>query len=493
MATLHLLHSPNLTRAELRAYLVTPLPLRHRHSLIEQAKHNPFLIKYLSSVSPLDRHLCGEILRTVENVIRVPGVDALPTPPVTPIRSLAQNQQRAPQTVTTHLSPRWKPLNVFIVRLIKDSKVRAPTLCYTLIVLDRLKAKLPDVAQGMRCTRHRIFLAALIVASKYLNDSTPKNKHWAHYADGLFETCEITLMEKQMLGLIDFDLRVTEQDIIERLAPLICPKPVVSPSTLAVPAMPITPITPITPSNAVGPRHVTDAPVLPPRRATEVKTREFVLQPVPAFKKRVEKMSSKEKNTKVESEGMSLCSSQSDPSDLSTRKAIRPLPLVEVEAPVEDRLALPVIYVHRRASASIPLCRSLSSDGLLEGSGSSSLLSARTLSSTVSSSMTSSSSISASTSTSNSEVATPADDSSHYFDQAFKSHDVHSRQLEADIATSASAQIFPKDTNGGSRLMGKLLGVGRSLSPARRVGHGVKAERKVSTATIVPDRVQIEH
>ncbi|KAG9310014.1 hypothetical protein JVU11DRAFT_10048 [Chiua virens] len=35
---------------------------------------------------------------------------------------------------------------------------------------------------GMLCTRHQVSLATLIVAAKYLNDSSPKNKHWAAYA-----------------------------------------------------------------------------------------------------------------------------------------------------------------------------------------------------------------------------------------------------------------------------------------------------------------------
>lgn len=72
----------------------------------------------------------------------------------------------------------------------------------------------------MYCTRHRVFLAALICAAKYLNDSSPKNKHWQRYA-ALFSLAEVNLMEKQLLYLLDYDLRVTEPELLVHYAPFI--------------------------------------------------------------------------------------------------------------------------------------------------------------------------------------------------------------------------------------------------------------------------------
>lgn len=68
----------------------------------------------------------------------------------------------------------------------------------------------------MACTRHRVFLAALICAAKYLNDSSPKNKHWQRYCT-YFSLPEVNLMEKQLLYLLDYNLRAEECEMVAGL------------------------------------------------------------------------------------------------------------------------------------------------------------------------------------------------------------------------------------------------------------------------------------
>ena len=149
----HALHSPNLSKAELRRYYRTPLPSRHPHSLIEIAEHDLALVRYLAG--PVDPTLISELVRTARDVINVPEQEALPTPPSTPLKSLSRQQQQQARSGRAHLvglppvlNPEWRPLEQFIPKLINSSKVGIPTLCYTLLVLERLKAKLPPQAQG---------------------------------------------------------------------------------------------------------------------------------------------------------------------------------------------------------------------------------------------------------------------------------------------------------------------------------------------------------
>jgi G1/S-specific cyclin PLC1 len=124
--------------------------------------------------------------------------------------------------------PPLPPVESFIATLVRRSHVQVPTLMTSLVFLARLRARLPPVAKGMRCTVHRIFLASLILAAKSLNDASPMNKHWARYTfDGSggfgLSVQEVNLMERQLLFLLDWDVRVTDDDLFLHLDPFLAP------------------------------------------------------------------------------------------------------------------------------------------------------------------------------------------------------------------------------------------------------------------------------
>ena len=77
-----------------------------------------------------------------------------------------------------------------------------------------------------------MFLATLIVSAKYFNDSSPKNKHWTKYC-ALFTAPEVNLMERQLLFLLDYDLRVEEPELLAAFAPFLgAPSPALEPARI---------------------------------------------------------------------------------------------------------------------------------------------------------------------------------------------------------------------------------------------------------------------
>ncbi|KAF9643494.1 hypothetical protein BDM02DRAFT_1443294 [Thelephora ganbajun] len=100
----------------------------------------------------------------------------------------------------------------FAANVIGRAEVPTAVLLVTLIYIYRSRLHLSVEAEEWAL--HRVFLGALMLASKFTNDSTLQNVHWA-IATGIFGKRDVGRIEREFLEVLDWDLTVTENDIAD--------------------------------------------------------------------------------------------------------------------------------------------------------------------------------------------------------------------------------------------------------------------------------------
>ncbi|SCV05154.1 LANO_0H01244g1_1 [Lachancea nothofagi CBS 11611] len=143
---------------------------------------------------------------------------------VIPCAKDQRNAYPSPPNSPQHAHKKPLPsLMTFITRLVRYTNVYTSTLLTATCYLHKLQEILPRDAHGLPSTSHRIFLACLILSAKFHNDSSPQNKHWADYTDGIFCLEDVNLMERQLLELLDWNLRLEEHQLHDSLKSLLEP------------------------------------------------------------------------------------------------------------------------------------------------------------------------------------------------------------------------------------------------------------------------------
>ncbi|KAJ7612984.1 hypothetical protein FB45DRAFT_802915 [Roridomyces roridus] len=159
----------------------------HAASLVDPLAHSPELLQLLDmsfSPSVID-YLVECISEVVDDALACAGV-----------KSSSSSRSRFAS---------------FISKVLSRADVTPPTVLVALAYLDRAA---PYLCIGRaEWADERVFLGAIICASKYTNDSSLRNTHWG-LCTGVFGKRDIGRIEREFLDVLEWRLRVTEQDLL---------------------------------------------------------------------------------------------------------------------------------------------------------------------------------------------------------------------------------------------------------------------------------------
>lgn len=136
---------------------------------------------------------------------------------------LSQNiEYKAYRTQGSTMKP---ALFTFMCHLVERARVSPQTLMASLVYIIRLKSKVSLLVYRLPCTAHRIFLASLILADKYLNDDCLTNMDWARYTTITtdqytfsFTQQQIDSMERHLLSLLEWNLAIKQYEFYHEVA-----------------------------------------------------------------------------------------------------------------------------------------------------------------------------------------------------------------------------------------------------------------------------------
>ncbi|KAL4246707.1 hypothetical protein ABKN59_008439 [Abortiporus biennis] len=107
--------------------------------------------------------------------------------------------------------------SAFVRSVLHKAEIQMPVVLVALCYIDRARRYLRIAVEEW--ATERVFLGALVLAYKYVNDSTLQNYHWA-FCTGVFGSRDIGRVEREFLDVLDYDLSVTEKDILAHHCPI---------------------------------------------------------------------------------------------------------------------------------------------------------------------------------------------------------------------------------------------------------------------------------
>lgn len=114
-----------------------------------------------------------------------------------------------PSSPTSRPAPR---LSEFIAYALHRTRLPLAVTHQALFLLKRLKSRFP-AARGS--SGHRLFISALMLASKSTCDDTYSNKSWTIVGQGLFSLREVNQMERELFGYLGFKVNVENEELSE--------------------------------------------------------------------------------------------------------------------------------------------------------------------------------------------------------------------------------------------------------------------------------------
>ncbi|KAJ6480799.1 hypothetical protein C8R47DRAFT_598356 [Mycena vitilis] len=167
----------------------------HPGSLVDPATHAPALMQLIDI--KLDPHVIDYVVDCVAETVDYAMGRTAPSSSIPP-RSAS----------TTNYLPKFTS---FVTTVLSRAEVTPPTLLVALAYTHRARPHLSIALEEWAL--ERVFLGALIAASKYTNDSTLKNVHWA-LCTGVFGKRDVGRIEREFLDVLDWELGVREADLL---------------------------------------------------------------------------------------------------------------------------------------------------------------------------------------------------------------------------------------------------------------------------------------